>query len=31
MERGCDGFIQKPFSMKAMSDKLSEILSKKGT
>ncbi len=30
MERGCDGFIQKPFSMKAMSDKLSEILSKKG-
>ena len=31
MGRGCDGFIQKPFSMKAMSDKLSEILSKKGT
>jgi CheY-like chemotaxis protein len=30
MERGCDGFIQKPFSMKAMSDKLSEILSKRG-
>ena len=30
MERGCDGFIQKPFSMKAMSDKLSEILSKGG-
>ncbi len=29
MDRGCDGFIQKPFSMKTMSDKLSEILSKK--
>jgi CheY-like chemotaxis protein len=26
MERGCDGFIQKPFSMKAMSEKISEIL-----
>jgi len=31
MERGCDGFIQKPFSMKAMSDTLSEILSNTGT
>ena len=30
MERGCDGFIQKPFSMKTMSEKLSEILSKRG-
>ena len=28
MERGCDDFIQKPFSMKAMSDKLSGILLK---
>jgi PAS domain S-box-containing protein len=31
MERGCDGFIQKPFSMKAMSDKISEILTKKSS
>ena len=30
MERGCDGFIQKPFSVKSMSEKISEILSKKG-
>ena len=30
MERGCDGFIQKPFSVKSMSEKTSEILSKKG-
>jgi PAS domain S-box-containing protein len=30
MERGCDGFIQKPFSMKTMSDKISEILSNRG-
>jgi CheY-like chemotaxis protein len=29
MERGCDGFIQKPFSLKAMSDKIAGILSKK--
>ena len=29
MERGCDGFIQKPFSLKTLSDKLSEILSTK--
>ena len=28
MDRGCDGFIQKPFSMKAMADKISELLSK---
>ena len=26
LNRGCDGFIQKPFSMKEMSGKLSEIL-----
>jgi two-component system cell cycle sensor histidine kinase/response regulator CckA len=26
LRRGCDGFIQKPFSMKEMSGKLSEIL-----
>ena len=26
LERGCNGFIQKPFSMKEMSGKLSEIL-----
>ena len=26
LDRGCDGFIQKPFSMKEMSGKLSEIL-----
>ena len=30
MERGCDGFIQKPFSVKTMSDKINEILSKRG-
>lgn len=29
MDRGCDGFIQKPFSMKALSEKLSEILANK--
>ena len=28
MERGCDGFIQKPLSLKAMSDKIAGILSK---
>jgi PAS domain S-box-containing protein len=28
MERGCDDFIQKPFSLKAMSDKIAGILSK---
>ncbi|MDY6988013.1 MAG: response regulator [Thermodesulfobacteriota bacterium] len=26
MDRGCDGFIQKPFDMKQLSDKLREIL-----
>jgi len=31
MERGCDDFIQKPFSLKSMSEKISDILSKKGT
>jgi PAS domain S-box-containing protein len=30
MERGCDDFIQKPFSLKSMSEKISGILSKKG-
>ena len=29
MERGCDGFIQKPFSVKTLSDKINEILAKK--
>jgi len=29
IERGCNGFIQKPFSMKPMADKITEILSKK--
>ena len=29
IERGCNGFIQKPFSMKTMADKITEILSKK--
>jgi len=29
IERGCDGFIQKPFSIKTMSDKIIDILSKK--
>jgi CheY-like chemotaxis protein len=24
--RGCDGFIQKPFSMQALSGKINEIL-----
>jgi PAS domain S-box-containing protein len=31
MERGCDGFIQKPFSVKTMSDKINEALSKKAS
>ncbi len=30
MERGCDGFIQKPFSVKTLSDKINEVLAKKG-
>ena len=29
LDRGCDGFIQKPFKMKELSQKLSEILDKK--
>jgi PAS domain S-box-containing protein len=29
LERGCDDFIQKPFSLTAMSDKITGILSKK--
>ena len=28
LERGCNGFIQKPFNMKAMSKKIREILNK---
>ena len=30
LERGCDGFIQKPFNMKQLSDKIREILDKEG-
>ena len=26
MDKGCDGFIQKPFSLKDLSDKINEIL-----
>lgn len=29
LERGCDGFIQKPFNMKELSGKIREILDKK--
>ncbi len=29
LERGCDGFIQKPFSVKKLSRKIREILCKK--
>jgi DNA-binding NarL/FixJ family response regulator len=29
MERGCDGFIQKPFGMKKLSGKISEVLERK--
>jgi two-component system, cell cycle sensor histidine kinase and response regulator CckA len=29
MDKGCDGFIQKPFNMKQLSQKLREILDKK--
>jgi CheY-like chemotaxis protein len=29
MERGCDGFIQKPFTLKQLSVKIREILDKK--
>ena len=28
LDRGCDGFIQKPFNMKDLSEKLREILEK---
>jgi len=28
LERGCDGFIQKPFNMKELSQKIWEILDK---
>jgi CheY-like chemotaxis protein len=28
LERGCDGFIQKPFNMKQLSRKIREILDK---
>jgi len=30
LERGCDGFIQKPFNMQQLSDKIREILDKEG-
>ena len=29
LERGCDGFIQKPFTIKALSEKIGEILNKR--
>jgi len=29
LERGCDGFIQKPFNMKKLSVKITEVLCKK--
>jgi len=28
LERGCHGFIQKPFNMKELSEKIREILDK---
>jgi len=28
LDRGCDGFIQKPFNMKKLSGKIMEILDK---
>jgi two-component system cell cycle sensor histidine kinase/response regulator CckA len=28
MDRGCSGFIQKPFNMKILEDKIAEIMSK---
>ena len=31
LERGCNGFIQKPFNMKSLSQKLREILDKSGS
>ena len=30
LKRGCDGFIQKPFTMKALSEKIREIIGKGG-
>jgi CheY-like chemotaxis protein len=30
VDRGCNGFIQKPFKMKELSQKLREILEEKG-
>ena len=29
MERGCDGFIQKPFNLKQLSAKIRDVLDKK--
>jgi len=29
MDRGCNGFIQKPFKLKELSQKLREVLDKK--
>ena len=29
MDRGCDGFIQKPFNIKELSGRIKEILDKK--
>ena len=29
LERGCDGFIQKPFNIKQLSQKIREILDKR--
>jgi DNA-binding NarL/FixJ family response regulator len=29
LKRGCDGFIQKPFDLKTLSNKVREILDKK--
>jgi CheY-like chemotaxis protein len=29
LERGCNGFIQKPFTMKGLSQKIREILDEK--
>jgi two-component system cell cycle sensor histidine kinase/response regulator CckA len=29
MQRGCNGFIQKPFNIKELSQKIREVLEKK--